>query len=430
MSKDRRIVITGMGTVTSLGIDLKSTWEGIVNCKSGVSRIALFNADTFPAKIAGEVKGFNVTKYIPEGYEFSDFMSRATKYGVGAAVMAIESAKINLKKIDTERFGVSVGTGEEHASLDQFDSVFGAENVYQSFVTDRYSTENFSALGKIWPVRRNANMAASHLSILFNAQGPSNTSVTACASSGHAIGKAMRFIESGDADIMLAGGCEGLISEFTVAGFSLLGALSTRNDEPEKASRPFDLKRDGFILAEGGGMLVLEELAHAKARGANIIAELTGYGCSSNAFRITDSPPDGRGASLSMTWALKDAGKTIEDIDYINAHGTSTMLNDKCETISIKNVFGKRAYKIPVSSNKSMLGHMIAASGAVEAIISVLTIKNALVPATLNLDNPDPACDLDYVPNLPRGQEVNVVLSNSFAFGGQNVSLVIEKFRE
>lgn len=430
MTKRRQCVITGMGAVTSLGLDIESTWEGIANCRSGVSKIALFNTETFPTKIAGEVKGFDITKFIPDDYELRDYMSRTTSYGIAAARMAIESAKINTKKIDPAKFGISVGTGEEHANLKQFGTVFGAESVYNSFLSNQYSPENYNNLGKIWSVRRSASMAASHLSIMFNAHGPNNTSVTACTSSGHAIGKAMRFIEAGDTDIMLAGGCEGLISEFTVAGFGLLGALSTRNDEPQKASRPFDLKRDGFILAEGAGMIVLEEFEHAKARGANILAKLTGFGCSSNAYRITDSPPDGKGAVLSMTWALEDAKKTISDIDYINAHGTSTLLNDRCETISVKKVFGDMAYKIPVSSNKSMLGHMIAASASVEAIISVLAIKNNLIPATLNLEYPDPDCDLDYVPNTPREKKVDAVLSNSFAFGGQNVSLLIERYND
>lgn len=426
----RRCVITGMGAITSLGHDIDSTWDGIVNCRSGVARIRHFNPETFPTQIAGEVKDFDEKKYIPEGYEFVDYMSRACKYGTAAATMAIESAKIDTKKIDSTKFGVSIGTGEEHAGLKQFGSVFGAETVYNSFVTEKYFKDHHSLAAKVWPIRRGANMAASHFSIMFNAQGPSNTSVTACASSGHALGRALRFIESGDADVMLAGGCEGLISEFTVAGFGLLGALSVRNDEPEKASRPFDRKRDGFILAEGAGMLVLEDLEHAKNRGANIIAELIGFGCSSNAYRITDTPPDGKGSVLSMQSALKDAGKTITEIDYINAHGTSTLLNDKSETASIKTVFGDHAYNVPVSSSKSILGHMIAASGATESIIGILAINNNLLPPTLNLENPDPDCDLDYVPNKPRESEVNVVLSNSFAFGGQNVSLIIEKFKE
>lgn len=430
MATRRRCVITGMGAVTSLGLDLENTWDGIVNCRSGISRITLFNPETFPTRIAGEVKGFDIKRYITGADNgLLDFMSRATMHGVAAAKMASEAAKIDIKKIEPALFGVSIGTNEEYIGLKQFHTVFGAENVYKSFVENKYLTQNYGPIGKIWPVRRNANLASAITSIMFNAQGPLNTSVTACASSGHAIGRAMRFIESGDADIMLTGGCEGLISEFTVAGFGLLGALSTKNDEPEKASRPFDLKRDGFILAEGSGMMVVEELEHARSRGANILAELTGYGCSSNAYRITDSPLDGKGAALSMKLALEDAGKTIEDVDYINAHGTSTLLNDKCETASIKNVFGKRAYKIPVSSNKSMLGHTIAASASIEAIISVLAIRNNLIPATTNHEYPDPDCDLDYVPNSPREQKIDLVLSNSFAFGGQNVSLIIERFK-
>ena len=430
MDKKRRCVVTGMGAVTSLGLDVASTWDGIVNCRSGISRITLFDPETFSAKIAGEVKGFDVKKYIPDNNNFSQFLSRSAMHGVGAAQMAVESAKLDIKKLDPVMFGVSVGTGEEHAGLEQFDYVFGAENVYESFVTNKYMPESYRALGMLWPIRRNANISSAIMSIMFNARGPLSTSSTACSSSGHAIGKAMRFIESGDADVMLAGGCEGLISEFTVAGFGLLGALSTRNDEPEKASRPFDRERNGFILAEGSGMVIIEELSHAKARGANIIAELTGFGCTSNAYRITDSPPDGRGASLSMEWALKDACKGIDDVDYINAHGTSTMLNDKCETRSIKNVFGKKAYDVPISSNKSMLGHTIAASAAIEAIVSIQAINNDLVPATVNQEYSDPDCDLDYVPNVPRERTVDLVLSNSFAFGGQNVSLVIEKFKE
>lgn len=426
----KRCVITGMGAVTSLGLDLASTWDGIVNSRSGVSKLTLFNPDTFPTQIGGEVKGFDEKKYISADNEYRDFMSRATKYGIAAATMAIEAAKLDLKKIDSSMFGVSIGTCEDYAGLEQFGEIFGAENVYNSFKTNKYLAESYVSKGKIWPIRRNANIATSLMAVMFGANGPSNTSSTACASSGHAIGKAMRFIEAGDADIMIAGGCEGIISEFSVAGFGLLGALSVRNDEPEKASRPFDLKRDGFILAEGSAIMIIEELSHAKARNAEIIAELVGFGCSSNAYRITDSPPDGKGAVLSMNWALKDAGKTVDDIDYINAHGTSTLLNDKCETVSIKTVFGDKAYTTPVSSNKSMLGHTIAASAAVEAVISVCAIKNNIIPATLNLDNPDPACDLDYVPNKARESEVNAVLSNSFAFGGQNVSLVIVDFKE
>ncbi len=429
MPEKRRCVITGMGAVTSLGRDLEATWDGIVNCRCGISRIALFDPETFPAQIAGQVKGFDLEKYISLDKKQIDFMSRTTRHGVAAAKMAMDSSGIDQEKIDPTKFGISLGTGEEHANLEQFGNVFGAENVYESFVANKYSPGTYSDIGKIWPVKRNANMSSANLSVIFNAQGPSNTSVTACASSGHAIGKAMRYIENGNADLMLAGGCEGLISEFTVAGFGLLGALSVRNDEPEKACRPFDLKRDGFILAEGAGIMVVEELKHAKARGANIIAELSGYGCSSNAYRITDSPADGSGAALSMNWALNDAKKTVDDIDYINAHGTSTMLNDRSETAAIKSVFGEKAYKTPVSSNKSMLGHMIAASGAVEAIVSVMAIKNNLAPATINYEYPDPDCDLDYIPNTPRERNVDTVLSNSFAFGGQNVSLIIESFK-
>jgi len=426
----KRVVVTGLGAVTPLGLTVKSTWEGLTEGRSGVNRITLFDASTFPVRIAGEVKNFHLNGF---GYDphLVDFMSRATKFCFEATRMAIEEAKLNLKTINPTRFGISLGTNEEHVHLDQIDEVYGEILSYQALVSgSNYYFDSSKPLGKIWPIRRTASITTFLLSLILNARGPTNTSVTACASSGHAIGRALRSIESGEADIMIAGGCESMISEFAIAGFGLLGALSKNNDEPHKASRPFDGKRDGFVLGEGSGILVLEELSHAQARKANILAELTGYGSSSNAYRITDSTPDGSGADICMMAALKDAHLSPDDIDYINAHGTSTLSNDRSETRAVKKVFGRRAYEIPISSNKSMLGHLIASSSAVELIISILTIQHNIIPPTVNLTHPDPECDLDYVPNISRGKEVNAVLSNSFAFGGQNVSLIAEKFIE
>jgi 3-oxoacyl-[acyl-carrier-protein] synthase II len=427
---NKRVVITGIGAVTPLGLDVKSTWEGLIEGRSGVSYITLFDASTFPVRIAGEVKNFHLNGFGFDPY-LIDFMSRATKFSLAATWMAIEDSKLNLRDINPARFGVSLGTNEEHVHLNQLDEVYGEILSYQALLSgSNYYFDTSKPLGRIWPVRRAANTPTSLLSLIFNAQGPMNTSATACASSGHAIGRAMRMIESGEADVMIAGGCESMISEFAIAGFGLLGALSRNNDEPEKASRPFDRNRDGFVLSEGAGILILEELSHAQKRGANILAELTGYGSSSNAYRITDSTPDGSGADICMLAALKDAHRSSEEIDYINAHGTSTLSNDRSETRAIKKVFKKMAHEIPISSNKSMLGHLIASSSAVELIISILTIQHNVIPPTVNLTHPDPECDLDYVPNIFRKKAVNTVLSNSFAFGGQNASLIVERYIE
>jgi 3-oxoacyl-[acyl-carrier-protein] synthase II len=427
---EKRIAVTGLGAVTPLGLDVKSSWEGLIEGRSGINRITLFDASTFPIRIAGEVKNFQLNGFRFPSHLY-DFMSRATKFCLAATRMAIEDSKLNLKDVNPTRFGISLGANEEHVHLHQIDEVYGEMLSYEALVSgSNYYFDSSKPLGKIWPIRRAASITASLLSLILRAQGPLNTSATACASSGHAIGKAMRIIESGEADIMIAGGCEAMISEFAIAGFGLLGALSRNNDEPEKASRPFDGKRDGFVLSEGSGILILEELSHARRRGASILAEITGYGSSSNAYRITDATPDGGGADICMLAALKDAHLTPEGIDCINAHGTSTLSNDRSETRAIKKVFGEKAYEIPISSNKSMLGHLITSSSAVELIISILTIQHNIIPPTINLTHPDPECDLDYVPNEYREKEVNAVLSNSFAFGGQNVSLVAEKFVE
>lgn len=425
---ERRVVITGMGAVTPLGGTLDQTWESLMKSLSGIDYISLFDASSFPVKIAAEVKSFDESKLmLPE--ELKPFAGRATKFCVAAAQEAIKHAGLNLEAIDDTMFGISLGGNEETTKLSEFSNAFREENILYSLQNKDLSYfKESNRLAQLWAIRRCAHTTSNILSILFNARGPVSTSSTACASSAQAIGKAMRMIEHADADIMITGGCDSIISEFSVAGFGLLGALSHNNGDPQRASRPFDLTRDGFVLGEGSGILVLEELSHARARGARILAEITGFGSSSNAYRLTDSPPDGRGADQSMRTALLDAGISPDQIDYINAHGTSTLVNDRSETQAIKKVFGDTAYDTPISSNKSMLGHLIASAGTIELIMSVMTIQNKIIPATINYEIPDPDCDLDYVPNEPRKHEVNSVLSNSFAFGGQNASLVVERY--
>jgi len=426
----RRVVITGMGAVTPLGLNLKTTWENLMRSKSGVGHISLFDASTFPVKIAAEVKDFDESAIkIPEGMEH--FVSRSTKFALSATQEAVEDAFLDLDTIDPTMLGISLGGNEENTKLSEFGDAFVQKDLLYSLQNSDLSyLKHSNPLGQIWAVRRCAHTTSNIISILYNAQGPVSTSSTACASSAQAMGKAMRMIEYGDADIMITGGGDSIIGEFPLAGFGLLGALSQNNEDPERSSRPFDLRRDGFVLGEGAGILIMEELSHAQERGAHIIAEITGFGSSSNAYRITDSPPDGRGADQSMSLALQDAGLSPEDINYINAHGTSTLINDRSETQAIKKVFGKNAYRVPISSNKSMLGHLIASAGAIELIVSVSTIQKNVIPPTINYETPDPDCDLDYVPNEPREYGVDAVLSNSFAFGGQNASLVAERYQE
>ncbi|MDY6861367.1 MAG: beta-ketoacyl-[acyl-carrier-protein] synthase family protein [Thermodesulfobacteriota bacterium] len=424
----RRIAITGIGAVTPIGHNVEESWKGFITGTSGVGKVSLFDASAFSTKIAAEVKNFDFSvskEYVKE----QDFISRACHFIIAAAKEAMDMAKIDIKNADPFKIGIALGTGEEYLSISQFEEVFGEKNIYNSMITGGYYFNNSHFLGNIWPLQMSANVPSSILSIIYNARGPSYSSVTACSSSNHAIGLAMRAIESGDADIMITGGGDSLISEFSFAGFGLLGALSKNNIEPEKASRPFDLKRDGFVLGEGAGILVLEDLSHALKRKADILAELTGFGSSQNAYRITDSPPDGSGLDISMKRALNDAKRNPEDIDYVNAHGTATLINDRSETAAIKKIFGKKAYDLLISSNKSMIGHLIAGSAGVELVMSVKTINENIVLPTINLENPDPFCDLNYVPKVPVEKGINVVLSNSFAFGGQNSSLVIEGYK-
>jgi len=432
----KRVVITGIGAVTPLGNTVKESWHNLVAGESGIAPITLFDASQYPVKIAAEVKNFDFDGCVPE--DINPYLGRGTKFCIHAVKEALEHARLDLEKQDTSLMGIALGSDEEGAQIKHFEEMFDVEHI-RDFLEARRSARtlthpyphllNSKLLGQIWPIRRSAHIAANIVSILFNIKGPISTSASACASSAQAVGKAMRTIQDGDADIMITGGCDSMIGEFHVSGFNRLRALSRNNDNPEKASRPFDLKRDGFILGEGAGILVLEELSHAKKRNANIIAELAGYGSSSNAYRLTASPEDGQGVDICMKTALRDAGCTIEDVDYINAHGTSTYLNDKSETAAIKNVFQDRAYEIPISSNKSMLGHLIASAASIELIISALTINENVIPPTINYEFPDPECDLDYVPNVPRKSQVDTILSNSFAFGGQNASVLLKRFQ-
>jgi len=425
----RKVVVTGMGAITPLGNSLDATWDGIVNGRSGVGVVTIFDASTFPVRIAGEVKNFIPA---PLSEDLSLFAGRSALLCLETAKMAIADSGIDPAREDTARIGISLGGDEEYQHFGMMQEIYNIDYVYRGFSEggNAYSEmlKHSKTLSKIWPIRKKTDIGAKLLSLTYNLRGPVESSHTSCSSSGHALGKAKRLIENGDCDVVIAGGHCSMISEFSIAGFHLLGTLSTCNDEPQRASRPFDLNRDGFIIGEGAGILVLEELGRAQKRGARIYAELSGYGSSSNAYRLTDTPPDGRGGDISMQRALQDAGAGIDRVDYINAHGTGTLLNDRSETLSVKNVFGERAYAVPVSSSKSMLGHLVCSSSAVELVITVMAVRHNIIPPTINYETPDPLCDLDYVPNTAREQKVGLALSNSFAFGGQNATLVVEKY--
>lgn len=432
----KRVVVTGMGAVTPLGNTVQESWNNLISGRSGIGPISIFDASTYPVKIAAEVKNFNFTEKVPDCMK--PFLGRSSRFCIQAAKEAIKNAGLFLEEgRDTAHVGISLGSDEETARPGEYDKLFDPKTVYELLEMRRelgFNNHPFphlmtaKHLGRIWPFRKGAHMAANILSVLCNIQGPVRTSSSACASSGQAIGKAMRMIQDGDAEVMITGGCDSMIGEVTLAGFNKIKSLSKNNNDPEKSSRPFDLKRDGFVLGEGSGIIVLEELSHARKRGARILGEIVGYGSSSNAYRITASPEDGHGADICMRAALQDAGCSFEDIDYINAHGTSTYLNDKSETAAIKKVFKDRSYEIPISSNKSMMGHLIASAASIELIISILSLNEHIIAPTINYEYPDPECDLDYVPNTSRQKEINTILSNSFAFGGQNASILVKKY--
>ncbi len=407
----RRVVVTGQGLVTPLGVGVEQTWKALCNGQSGIGRITRFDPAGYPSQIAGEVKGFDPAQFI----EKKDIKKMDTfiQYAVGASRMAADDAGLKVTKDDADRVGVYIGAG-----IGGLPAIEHYHKVLQEKGPDRVSPF-FIPMVII-------NLASGQVAIRLGARGPNSCAVTACATGNHCIGDALRIIQRGEADAMLAGGTESCISPLAVAGFSAARALSTRNDDPAHASRPFDRDRDGFVLGEGAGVLVLEEFERARRRGARIYCEVVGYAMTSDAYHITAPPDDGEGAIRCMELAIQDAGVSKDDIGYINAHATSTFA-DKVETEAIKRVFGERAYRIPVSSTKSMTGHLLGASGGVEAAFCVLAIHDGLVPPTTNLEHPDPECDLDYVPGQARSATVKVAMSNSFGFGGVNACLLFKR---
>ena len=427
VSGRRRVVVTGMGCITPLGTRVDELWTHLKNGDSGVGLTTVFDASKFPTKISAEVRNWDITD---EGYTAEDwkYCGRHTKFAAGAAMRAMTDAGLSTGLDDPTRLGVYLGSGEGQQDFNSFTAMMMEAIQGETLDVARFTKLGLERLHPLAEIEQEPNMPAGHLAGVFNAQGPNVNCLTACAASSQAIGEATELISRGEADVMLSGGTHSMIHPFGVTGFNLLTALSTRNDEPARASRPFDRDRDGFVLGEGSAMVVLEELEHARKRGATIYGEVLGYGSTADAFRITDTHPEGRGASACIRMALDDATLGLGDIGYINAHGTSTSVNDRVESLAIKHVFGPQAYKIPVSSTKSMMGHLIAAAGATELIVCLLAIRDQILPPTINYENPDPDCDLDYIPNEAREAPCSHALSNSFGFGGQNISLIVGRY--
>lgn len=410
---NRRVVVTGIGVISPVGTGKDRYFQNLKEGKSGVDYITRFDTEGFDTKIAAEVKDFEPTEYIDK--KESRRMDRFTQFAVAASKMAVEDSKLNIDEVDSNKFGVCIGSG-----------IGGMETL-----ETQHDILREKGPGRVSPFMipmMISNIAAGNISIAFNAKGPNTTVVTACASSTNAIGEGFRAICRGDADIMITGGSEASITPLSVAGFCAMKALSTRNDDPKGASRPFDKDRDGFVMGEGAGILILEELEHAKKRGAAIYGEVAGYGATGDAYHITAPAPDGDGAYRAMLMAVKDAGVDAREIDYINAHGTSTGLNDKLETLAIKKLLGEDAVKVAISSTKSMTGHLLGAAGAVEAIACLMVINDGVIPPTINYTTPDEECDLDYVPNKARNREVKYALSNSLGFGGHNATIILKKY--
>jgi 3-oxoacyl-[acyl-carrier-protein] synthase II len=426
----RRVVITGMGAVTPLGHSVAETFRAQIQGRSGVGPISRFNARTFPTTFAAEVKDFDLGHFIrdPSRWRHSGVNSQ---FAAAAGRQSLEDAGLeNDTRVDRDRFGVYLGSGEGIQDFHNLTALIAKSYRPESRSVDTVCFAH-GAMEKFHPgqeAEQELHTTAAHLAAHFDLRGPNFNCLTACAASAQAVGEAVEMIRHGDADIMLAGGSHSMIHPLGVTGFNRLTALSTRNDVPQKASRPFDLHRDGFVLGEGAAMVVLEELEHARRRGAEIYAEMTGYGSTSDAFAATDSHPDGRGAIACMRIALRDARVAPGEIGYINAHGTSTKVNDRVETLAIKQVFGDAAARVPVSSTKSMTGHLIGAAGATELITCVEVLRQKVMPPTINYETPDPECDLDYIPNTARESRVRHALTNSFGFGGQNISLVVSRF--
>ena len=412
MDRDQsvRVVVTGMGALTPLGLNVKDTWQALVEGRSGIGRITHFDASAYPVQIAGEVRGFEPEEYVSP--KEAKKMARFSQLAVGAATMALEDAQFSVDESNAEDVGVVMGTAIGGGLKD-------TERVHLILLN-----KGVRRVPPLFVPSMLANAAAHHVASAFGITGYTSTVVTACAAGTQAIGEGARAIRDGSAQVVFAGGTESTVCGLALAGISAMRALSTRNDEPERASRPFDAERDGFVASEGCGMLFLERLDQALARGARIYAEVLGYGVSSDAYHVSAPDPEGAGAALAMRRAIADAGLTPEDIQYINAHATSTPIGDPAEEVAIKKVFGPRAYEIPVNATKSMIGHLLGAAGAVEAIATIMTMQDGILHPTINYETPDPACDLDCVPNEARKAHVDIALSNSFGFGGQNACLV------
>jgi 3-oxoacyl-[acyl-carrier-protein] synthase II len=423
----RRVVITGVGCITPMGAEVEQVWSGLKQGASGVGYTSIFDASHFPTKISAEVRGWDVSD-VGEDPEAWKLRGRHTRFAAGAAKKAVGDSGLLDQALDPTRFGVYLGSGEGQQDFDCFARMMTSALSGETFDMALFTKAGLEWLHPTVELEQEPNMPAGHLAGMFNAQGPNANCLTACAASSQAIGEAAEIIRRGDADAMLSGGTHSMIHPFGVTGFNLLTALSTNNEHPTKASRPFDRDRDGFVLGEGAAMVILEELEHAKQRGAKIYGELTGYGSTADAYRITDTHPEGRGATRCIQLALEDAGLPPDAIHYNNAHGTSTSVNDRVETLAIKNAFGATAYKIPVSSTKSMMGHLIAAAGATELIVCLMAIRDRVLPPTINYQTPDPDCDLDYIPNQAREAQCDHALSNSFGFGGQNISLIVSRY--
>ena len=412
---NNRVVVTGIGVVCPLGLNATTTWEGLIAGKSGIDYITLFDPEPFETKIAGEVKGFNPTDYISR--KAARHMDRYGQLAVAASLQAVEQAGIKIDSSNHDNFGVIIGTASGGMlTLNE-----------QLRILDEKGPDRISPF--LAPMMA-ADMAAAQVSILLGARGPNFCTTSSCSSSSDAIGVACEFIKCGDARAMIAGGSEAVVTPVGIAAFNACRALSTRNSQPQQASRPFDAERNGFVLSEGAAVMVLEDLAFAQRRGAKILAEIIGYGVSADAYHVTKPDESGEGAARAMKMALKKAGLGATEVDYINAHGTSTPLNDKAETAAIKAVFGDLAYKIPVSSTKSMIGHLLGGAGAIEAAICIMVIQRGIIPPTINHTHPDPDCDLDYVPNVARQARVATALSNSFGFGGHNSVLIFRQYGE
>lgn len=425
----RRVVVTGVGCINPMGNDVATMWSGLKEGRSGVGQLTIFNAEDFPTHIAAEIKNWDITD-TGEDPDVWRYRARHTRFAAGAAKEAIYDSAALDTHLDPTRFGVYVGCGEGNQDFASF------TRMIERGLTDdggldigRFVKAGLETLNPMAELEQEPNMPAGYLAGMFNAQGPNANCLTACAASSQAIGEATEMIRHGTADVILAGGAHSMIHPFGVTGFTLLTTLSKRNDEPERASRPFDRLRDGFVLGEGAAMVVLEEYERAKKRNATIYGEILGYGSTADAYRITDIHPEGRGAIACMNMALRDGQLNPTDVHYVNAHGTSTTVNDKVETLACRQVFGEHAEQVPVSSTKSMMGHLIAAAGVTELIVCLMAIRDNVLPPTINYENPDPLCDLDYIPNQARETRCDVALNNSFGFGGQNITLAVGRLR-